>query len=31
LKQAKADLKEQLGGEEYKCPIPDGVNPAPVK
>lgn len=31
LTQAKADLKEQLAGEEYKCPIPEGVNPAPVK
>jgi aminobenzoyl-glutamate utilization protein B len=31
LEQAKADLKEQLAGEEYRCPIPPGVKPAPVK
>lgn len=31
LAQAKVDLKEQLAGETYQCPIPAGVNPAPVK
>jgi aminobenzoyl-glutamate utilization protein B len=31
LEEAKAELKERLGSEPYRCPIPEGVNPAPVK
>ncbi|MGI6344567.1 MAG: M20 family metallopeptidase [Bacillota bacterium] len=28
---AKEELEERLGGETYVCPIPEGVNPSPVK
>lgn len=31
LAHAKAELKERLGSEGYHCPIPDGVQPSPVK
>lgn len=31
LELAKAEHREQLGGRTYKCPIPDGVIPGPVR
>ncbi len=31
IEAAKAELKDRLGEETYVCPIPDGVNPSPVK
>lgn len=31
LTQAKDELKERLGSDGYRCPIPDGVQPSPVK
>lgn len=31
IEDAKAELKERLGDEVYVCPIPEGVNPSPVK
>ncbi len=31
LDEAKAELSERLAGESYRCPIPDGVQPSPVK
>ena len=31
LAAAKQELQERLGGEPYRCPIPEGVQPSKVK
>jgi aminobenzoyl-glutamate utilization protein B len=31
LERAKEEHKRQLGGRTYRCPIPDGVKPGPIK
>ncbi len=31
VEEAKEELQERVGGEPYRCPIPEGVNPSPVK
>lgn len=31
LEEAKAELRERLGSESYRCPIPAEVQPSPVK
>ncbi len=31
IQNAKIELDERRGGEPYRCPIPDDVNPSPVK
>jgi aminobenzoyl-glutamate utilization protein B len=31
LEQAKAEHQEKLAGRTYKCPIPEGVTPGPIR
>jgi aminobenzoyl-glutamate utilization protein B len=31
LEQAKAEHQEKLAGRSYKCPIPEGVTPGPIR
>ncbi len=31
VEEAKAELRERIGSEGYRCPIPVGVQPSPVK